>query len=134
MHQKILTAENLLRRHWPCNWICYLCTSAFEDSCHLAKDCPYTVSVWTLVTNWLGYNSAALQPHQISNLSQRWDFLSSLALAERRRKILTALISTWWNVWLERNRRIFHQISRDEQQVAFIIKENIDQIRLSRLL
>lgn len=32
LHQKTLTAENLLIRHWPCEWICYLCTEAFENA------------------------------------------------------------------------------------------------------
>jgi hypothetical protein len=41
LHQRTLTAENLLRRHWPCDWICSLCNSAFEDAAHLAKRMPF---------------------------------------------------------------------------------------------
>jgi hypothetical protein len=32
LHQKTLIAQNLLIRHWLCDWICCLCSSAFEDT------------------------------------------------------------------------------------------------------
>ncbi|EEC84113.1 hypothetical protein OsI_30439 [Oryza sativa Indica Group] len=50
LHQKTLTAENLLIRHWPCNWICQLCTEAFEDTDHLFRQCKVTKQIWQEVS------------------------------------------------------------------------------------
>lgn len=52
LHQKTLTAQNLLRRHWPCNWICSLCGEAFEDTNHLFNVCPFFRKVWLMVCQW----------------------------------------------------------------------------------
>lgn len=48
LHQRTLTAENLLIRHWPCQWICHLCSSAFH---HLFRDCAVTRRIWLEVAN-----------------------------------------------------------------------------------
>jgi hypothetical protein len=43
--------------------------------------------------------------------------------------MIGALLITWWQVWLERNRRIFHQQLLTVTQVAFLVKENIDLLQ-----
>jgi hypothetical protein len=43
--------------------------------------------------------------------------------------MIGALLITWWQVWLERNRRIFHQQLLTATQVAFLVKENIDLLK-----
>lgn len=35
--------------HWRCNWICSLCSKAFEDTDHLFRNCDFTKKVWSLV-------------------------------------------------------------------------------------
>ncbi len=131
LHQRTLTAENLLRRHWPCDWICSLCNSAFEDAAHLAKECPFTVTVWTQICIWMNFQLP--QHHLQGNLSDWWSSFCTISPRQNRNKVLGALITTWWNVWLERNRRIFQQISKNELQVAILVKENIDLIEQSRI-
>jgi hypothetical protein len=74
LHQKVLTADNLLKRHWPCDWICSLCTSAFEDANHLAKECAFTLSVWNQVCQWQGHSVIPRQ-HSALNLADWWDML-----------------------------------------------------------
>lgn len=51
---------------------------------------------------------------------------------ERKKKLIGALLVTWWQVWLERNRRVFQQSYLSATQVAFLVKENIDLIQLVR--
>jgi hypothetical protein len=45
LHKRILTADNLQKRGWPCNPICCLCNSAPETILHLCKDCPFSREV-----------------------------------------------------------------------------------------
>lgn len=128
LHQKILTADNLLIRHWPCDWICSLCTDAFEDTNHLAKECSFTISVWNQICSWLGLTQVPNQS-QYQHISDWWDILANSGQRGRRKKMIGALLITWWQVWLERNRRIFHQQLLTATQVAFLVKENIDLLR-----
>lgn len=131
LHQRILTAENLLLRHWPCDWICSLCTDAFEDANHLAKECSFTNTVWSQVCSWLDIMQT---PNQLqdANILEWWTSIIHSTYGRRRRKLIGALLITWWQVWLERNRRIFHQKQLSATQVAFLVKENIDAIQILR--
>jgi hypothetical protein len=36
------------------------------------------------------------------------------------------LLTTWWNIWLKRNRRIFQNSSCSDIEVAYFIKQAID--------
>lgn len=49
---KILTADNLVRRNWPCNPICSLCDQELETAAHLCLTCSFAKEVWFLVANW----------------------------------------------------------------------------------
>jgi len=43
-----------------------------------------------------------------------------------RREFDGLVIYFWWEVWLERNRRIFQNINKTEQQVASFTKDDVD--------
>jgi hypothetical protein len=120
-----------LIRHWPCDWICSLCTDAFEDTNHLAKECSFTNLVWDQVGGWLDLNQAPNQSQHLCILDW-WEKIASLMQGERKKKLIGALLVTWWQVWLERNRRVFQQSYLSATQVAFLVKENIDLIQLVR--
>lgn len=132
LHQKTLTADNLLRRHWPCDWIYCLCRSVFEDANHLARECSFTTIVWNLVCSWFGFNQSS--SFQLNTFFLEWweSILRSVQGERARKTMIGALLTTWWHVWLERNRRIFKNQSQSELQVAFLVKENIHTIALSK--
>lgn len=131
LHQKTLTAQNLLRRHWPCNWICCLCTSAFEDTNHLLNaetkhlfcQCAFVRDVWTQVHAW---QNLAATPFQPMDVSSSWDQINSSGTSSQKQVLRGALLTTWWNVWLERNRRIFQNVSCSVSEVAYLIKQDLD--------
>jgi hypothetical protein len=122
LHQKTLTAQNLLRRHWPCNWICSLCGEAFEDTNHLFNVCPFFRKVWLMVCQW--QNIPGAQP--ADDTATWWADLNQLHPKPFKFRVKGSLLATWWNVWLERNRRIFQNISYTEDRVARIVKEELD--------
>jgi hypothetical protein len=49
---KILTADKLLVRNWPCNPICSLCDQEPETAEHLRLHCVVAQEVWILVADW----------------------------------------------------------------------------------
>jgi hypothetical protein len=48
---------------------------------------------------------------------------------ERRSYFDGIVVYFWWNVWKERNRRIFQHSSLDALAVANLIKENVQQFQ-----
>lgn len=83
-----------------------------------------------LVSGWL--NLTTSPPNSAPTIEDWWIDLCKITPKEIRRQNLGALITTWWNVWLERNGRIFNHRYRNEFQVALQIKENIELFVKSR--
>ena len=50
---------------------------------------------------------------------------------DQKKAVRGAMLPTWWNVWLERNKRIFNNITRSEREVAYITKQDLDLLRLA---
>lgn len=49
----------------------------------------------------------------------------------KRKWIIGALVTSWWNIWLERNKRVFENTSSDETMDANLITKDIDQRMLA---
>ena len=52
VQNKVLTANNLIKRGWPRNEICSLCDQAEETITHLCLHCPFVKEVWHLINLW----------------------------------------------------------------------------------
>lgn len=52
--------------------------------------------------------------------------------SKRRRSTFDGLmISFWWNIWKERNKRIFNNETKTFEQVAYLIKEEFQQFNFA---
>lgn len=49
LQKKILTADKLMVRNWPCNPICPLCNNEVETATHICLHCPFALLVWSKV-------------------------------------------------------------------------------------
>jgi len=54
LQEKILTADKLQERNWPCNPLCPFCSLAPESAQHICLQCPFAQRVWELVQAWTG--------------------------------------------------------------------------------
>jgi hypothetical protein len=45
MHNRILTADNMIKRNWTCEQLCSFCHCFMETTKHLLCDCNYTKAV-----------------------------------------------------------------------------------------
>jgi hypothetical protein len=52
VQKKLLTADRLLARNWPCNPTCPLCDQELESAEHLTLQCVFAREVWALVSAW----------------------------------------------------------------------------------
>jgi hypothetical protein len=46
LHNKALTADNMVKKHWPCNTTCPLCFCLLESAEHLLTQCNYSEALW----------------------------------------------------------------------------------------
>ena len=103
VQSKILTADKLEARHWPCDPICALCDQEHETAAHLWLHCPFGKQVWLLVSNWTA-GSVAVPDDPSDDVQTWWDrSLSSLKQVQKR-TVAALILYTTWNLWKERNR------------------------------
>lgn len=125
---KILTADALLRRGWENNYFCPLCERSLETSYHLLVDCPWSKDIWDSVASTANFPS--LRPATWSGCSDIKYWMSRcfrLAPAATKKSTLSLIQLTTWEIWRERNRRLFQQEAMHKTALVRKIK---DEIRL----
>jgi hypothetical protein len=122
LHNKILTADNLQKRGWPCNHNCSLCSLSLETVTHLCKDCPFAVEVWSMILSWAELRFL-FGISKTGTLSEWWYRLRMLCSKHSRKSFDGLLIYFWWSLWVERNNRIFKGQQRTTEQVVQMVKD-----------
>ncbi|KAF8688277.1 hypothetical protein HU200_042330 [Digitaria exilis] len=120
---KILTADKLLKRNWPCNPMCPLCDQEPESAEHLILNCVYAKEVWIRMSQETG----GLLQVPLHGLSMEEWWNSNLQGREKKQQIRRAslMIYTAWNLWRERNWRIFDAVYMLPAWVVQMIKDEI---------
>ncbi|KAL4338196.1 hypothetical protein AHAS_Ahas12G0186000 [Arachis hypogaea] len=92
---------------------CVLCNNGVDDVHHLFLGCIFTWQVWSAWTSAFG---------------QRWSYPGSMKehflswteeprRMEERNHRLRCFCAIVWNLWLERNRRIFQHTSKEVEEI-----------------
>eukprot|EP00253_Pinus_taeda_P025774 PITA_25774 len=123
-HNRTLTWENLRKRKFTGPSICLNCKIEEESTTHLMHLCPLSRRIWEKVSfhcqkevrvrgdinNTL--RSWPQQPYQCNILNTLWQIIPGIVM---------------WNIWKERNRRVFKDQTMDLEQVWTIIKQNLQE-------
>jgi hypothetical protein len=128
LHKRILTASNLYKRGWIEDTDCRLCGNELETPTHLCKSCPFTKEVWGILKQWMQLTTIQSVNDSGALYSYWWRCRRKFQKSERR-KVDGIFIYFWWNIWKERNRRQFQQITLNPIQVATLCKDDIMQYR-----
>jgi ribonuclease HI len=104
LHSSILTWDNLLKRGFTGPSICTLCGKAEETMNHLLNTCHYTAQVWDQVAIIMR-TSDRLRDSVIETLINWRDQPFSSPYLNRVWQLLPGFVL--WQVWKERNNRIF---------------------------
>eukprot|EP00253_Pinus_taeda_P030654 PITA_30654 len=123
-HNRILTWDNLRKRKFAGPSICFNCKMEEETAVHIMQLCPLSRQMWEKVTfrcqkegREIGNVNNTLRnwpqhPFQSRILNSLWQIIPGIVM---------------WNLWKERNRRIFKDHSMDVQQVWQTIVMNIQE-------
>jgi zinc-binding in reverse transcriptase len=117
LHNRLNTTENLRKKGWPAIENCALCLARLEESAqHLFLDCSYTRIILH-----------RMQGHTPSGIDS---LLSAWQLAQRDNR-LRSWASTTWEIWKERNTRIFQNENKPPLILLDRINLNIAQWSLA---
>ncbi len=103
---KVLTHELLAKRGWHGPSICALCCCDTEGLVHLFFLCPYARSVWSWVLQGDQLILSALLNNS-EDLTNRWRKTRMHLRGRALEAFDIILATTCWEIWLERNRRVF---------------------------
>jgi hypothetical protein len=114
-------------RDWSHQDNCVMCNRPLETGVHLCLFCPLVKSVWTQVLTWEHFNVQLIQ-HDVdpSEIISWWEAAAQKVPKYQRRRFNGMIIYILWNLWKERNCRIFENRFQTAEQVASRAKENIE--------
>jgi hypothetical protein len=130
VQNRILTADLLMTRSWPCHLVCILCDQDLETAGHLRLHCVYSREVWFSVTSWA--DITIQMPMLTLSTEEWWNEAMRGRPKQVARRVAGILMCTTWNLWKERNRRIFQGTVFKTATVVQMIKDEL-QLRATAL-
>lgn len=94
---KAPTADNLLKKNWPCDPNCSLCYCLSETSKHLLTECNFTEAVWDRVTSMVQIHDK-IKPFQKGNIMQWVQTLLSAGPKHQQRHNAGVVLFFWWGI------------------------------------
>jgi hypothetical protein len=122
---RILTADALQRRGLENNYFCQLCFRNLETPWHLLTECTWVRQVWSALASLSC--TQALVPASwtgISSIAEWLDLCHANSPAEKRKGMKSLMLLAAWEIWKERNRRIFQH---EELSVAALVARIRDE-------
>ena len=106
---RVWTADRLAKRGWPNCGLCPFCKQTQESLVHLLVHCRFTRRVWDLIFGWLGLHNINTGDWLLLNFPEWWIRMTNAAPHRKAIASLTLLVT--WEVWNERNARVFQNKS-----------------------
>jgi hypothetical protein len=98
-----------------------------ETTAHLCLNCSFAKELWHLVLSWanLTFQNTQADEHEI----QAWwaMALKPHSFKKQRSVVAILIVTAAWNIWNERNRRIFDNKFLQPVQVFGLIKADLLQ-------
>lgn len=125
LQNRIWTSDRLQLRQWPNNYFCQLCYRNLETAQHLFKDCPFTREIWDKIMARMNHN----QPFPVHNpdesLVDWWESRTKQQSKCQSKGMQSLHMLLSWEIWCERNRRVFKD---KELQIPQLTARIMDEI------
>jgi hypothetical protein len=112
---RIWTADRLEKRGWPNCGLCPFCKRCTESVDHLFVHCRFTLRIWDKTKEWLGAPELHYTPMEGQSFPEWW---SAMSTRQNRKGVASLAMLMLWEVWKERNNRVFNN-KRASSQVVF---------------
>lgn len=123
---KILTADALLHRGWENNYFCPLCERNLETPSHLLIECPWSQYAWGKIARL--HRMPALLPESWTGNGNIKGWLTNCynrATEDTKKGTLSIMQLMSWELWRERNRRIFQQELMEREGFVAKVRDEI---------
>jgi hypothetical protein len=123
VQNRLWTADRLAKRGWPHQPFCQLCRCSQETARHLLFECRFSKRIWIAAASWLDC------PDLIRCLgagrSKVMDYWHAIAktTTSSPKGLRTAIMLISWEIWKERNERVFNNKSSLPSVVMQKIKD-----------
>jgi hypothetical protein len=108
LQNRLWAADRLRKRGWDNYGFCPLCKQTEETNNHFFVHCRFTARIWELIKEWLGMEG--MFPRQWACLSiQDWWYAMVRGPSTHRKGLASLILLTVWEIWKERNARVFRQ-------------------------
>jgi hypothetical protein len=97
LHNKILTADNMVKRKWDCNPIFLLCYCQPETVVHLLTECNFSKALWQTIANPFGLPVYSTLVSKGNPVEWVW-YLTSEGIKQMERIKVGTLCTFWWNI------------------------------------
>jgi hypothetical protein len=108
---------------WPNTQIYHLCHLRPESGIYLFKDCRFTRRIWVEIACWLGDINLHPDAWVASNLVSDWWSTMDYTICVPKQGLRSLTILVCWEVWKERNVRIFGHIGMPNHLLLQKIKD-----------
>ena len=118
-------ADRLERRGWKNYGLCKLCNQVQETAAHLLYKCRFTTRVWAGVKDWLGLNNVCPNAWQsITTVNDWWTEVINKKSPSRKAIMSLAMLISW-EIWNERNARVFRNHAKTNNMIVEKIKNEV---------
>uniref|UniRef100_A0A8R7R9R8 Reverse transcriptase zinc-binding domain-containing protein n=1 Tax=Triticum urartu TaxID=4572 RepID=A0A8R7R9R8_TRIUA len=119
------TADRLQARGWPHNALCSLCDQELETANHLSLQCSFAKVIWDLLRR--STDDLCTAAATATSISEWWEHTGRGRGSKDRNKEEMALAAyIVWNLWKERNRRIFEHKEMGPLELAASISDEVN--------
>ncbi|XP_060195095.1 uncharacterized protein LOC132624311 [Lycium barbarum] len=118
---RLRTKDRLIKWGLSVDDQCVFCNSAIETALHLFFNCPFSHTIWLGILQWLQWQ------RNILPWNEEWKWVNEQARGKHaRERILKASLATVvYNIWIERNTRVFQHKSRSIDDILLATKTGL---------
>lgn len=132
VHNRCWTSDRLQRHNLRNDVPRALCAQSPEQLDHLLIGCVYSREVWFRVLRKYDWHQFA--PNSDALLIPWWLATRKRICKERRKAFDSIVVLTAWNIWLQRNTRVFRQQSVLTAHLVVLISDSANEWCLAGLI
>jgi hypothetical protein len=123
VQNRLWTADRLAKRGWPHTPSCQLCRCTPETARHILFECRYSRRIWSAAASWLSCPDLLLSMG--TNRPKVLEYWQATAKSPSSspKGLKTAIMLIAWEIWKERNERVFNGKSSLPSEVMRRIKK-----------